>query len=137
MSGSPLSDPQAPMFRCAQFCGLGRRSRTGMVIPLCASLHRNPDSGSEVPVVSAPDRRTHHQVTFTVLAAGVGAYALLQSLITPVLTTVQAELHTSQDSATWALTAYLLSASVFTPIMGRIGDMKGKKRVFVLTLVAL
>ena len=81
--------------------------------------------------------RTHHQVTFAALAAGVAAYALLQSLVTPVLTTVQAQLHTTQSAATWVLTAYLLSASVFTPIMGRIGDMAGKKRVFVVALVAL
>jgi EmrB/QacA subfamily drug resistance transporter len=72
-----------------------------------------------------------------VLAAGVAAYALLQSLIIPVLTTVQEQLHTTQSTATWALTGYLLSASVFTPIMGRIGDMWGKKRVFVATLAAL
>ncbi len=32
---------------------------------------------------------------------------------------------------------YLLSASIFTPIMGRIGDMLGKEKVFVATLVAL
>jgi MFS family permease len=82
-------------------------------------------------------RRTHHQITFAVLAAGVAAYALLQSLIIPVLTTVQTQLHTTQSTATWALTGYLLSASVFTPIMGRIGDMAGKKRVFVATLAAL
>lgn len=82
-------------------------------------------------------RRAHHQVTFTVLTAGVGAYALLQSLVTPVLPTIQADLHTSQDTVTWVLTAYLLSASVFTPIMGRVGDVIGKERVFVATLVAL
>ena len=82
-------------------------------------------------------RRPHPQVTFAVLAAGVAAYALLQSLVVPVLTTIQAELHTSQSTATWVLTAYLLSASIFTPIMGRIGDMRGKKRVFVIALVAL
>jgi MFS family permease len=76
-------------------------------------------------------------VTFAVLALGVGAYALLQSLVTPVLTTVEAELHTTQSAVTWVLTAYLLSASIFTPIMGRIGDMIGKERVFVATLVAL
>jgi EmrB/QacA subfamily drug resistance transporter len=81
--------------------------------------------------------RVHHQVTFSVLAAGIAAYALLQSLITPVLTTVQEQLHTTQATATWALTGYLLSASIFTPIMGRIGDMRGKKRVFVVTLTAL
>jgi EmrB/QacA subfamily drug resistance transporter len=82
-------------------------------------------------------RRPHHQVTFAVLAGGVAAFALLQSLVTPVLTTVQAELHTSQDAVTWVLTAYLLSASIFTPIMGRIGDMVGKERIFVVALAAL
>ena len=83
------------------------------------------------------NERAHHQVTFAVLAMGIGAYALLQSLVIPVLTTVQHDLHTSQDTVTWVLTAYLLSASIFTPILGRIGDMMGKKRVFVFTLVAL
>jgi EmrB/QacA subfamily drug resistance transporter len=82
-------------------------------------------------------RRAHHQVTFAVLALGVAAFALLQSLVIPVLTTIQHELHTSQGAATWVLTAYLLSASVMTPILGRAGDMYGKERVFVATLVAL
>jgi EmrB/QacA subfamily drug resistance transporter len=82
-------------------------------------------------------RRAHYQVTFAVLAVGVGAFALLQSLVIPVLTTVQHELHTTQSTATWVLTAYLLSASIMTPILGRLGDMIGKKRIFVATLVAL
>jgi EmrB/QacA subfamily drug resistance transporter len=81
--------------------------------------------------------RAHHQVTFAVLALGVAAYALLQSLVIPVLTTVQHQLHTTQGTATWVLTAYLLSASIMTPILGRFGDMTGKKRVFVATLIAL
>src|SRR5215475_2886557 len=67
----------------------------------------------------ADGRRTHYQVTFA------------------VLTTVQHELHTSQAAVTWVLTAYLLSASIATPILGRVGDMYGKERVFVATLVAL
>ena len=82
-------------------------------------------------------RRAHYRVTFAVLALGVGAFALLQSLVIPVLTTVQHELHTTQATVTWVLTAYLLSASIMTPILGRVGDMMGKKRVFVATLVAL
>src|SRR5882757_2995756 len=82
-------------------------------------------------------RRPHYQVTFGVLAIGIGAFALLQSLVIPVLTTVQHELHTTQSAATWVLTAYLLSASIMTRILGRVGDMIGKERVFVATLVAL
>ena len=82
-------------------------------------------------------KRAHHQLTFAVLAMGIAAFALLQSLVIPVLTTVQHELHTTQSTVTWVLTAYLLSASIMTPVLGRIGDMAGKERVFVATLVAL
>src|ERR1700735_5731410 len=81
--------------------------------------------------------RPRYQVTCGVLALGIGAFSLLQSLVIPVRSTVQAELHTSQDAVTWVLTAYLLSASIMTPILGRVGDMFGKKWVFVGTLVAL
>jgi EmrB/QacA subfamily drug resistance transporter len=81
--------------------------------------------------------RTNYRVTFAVLLVGVSAYSLLQSLVLPALPTIQHKLHTSQDTVTWVLTAYLLSASVATPILGRVGDMIGKKKVFVFTLGAL
>ena len=81
--------------------------------------------------------RANYRVTFAVLLLGVSAYALLQSLVLPVLPTIQHDLHTSQNTVTWVLTAYLLSASIFTPILGRVGDMVGKERMLVVTLVAL
>ncbi len=81
--------------------------------------------------------RSRPPVTFAVLALGIGAFALLQSLVIPVLTTVQHQLHTTQNTVTWVLTAYLLSASIMTPILGRVGDMIGKRRIFVATLIAL
>jgi EmrB/QacA subfamily drug resistance transporter len=87
--------------------------------------------------VTVGKQRAHYQVTFGVLSLGVAAFALLQSLVIPVLTTVQHQLHTTQGAATWVLTAYLLSASIMTPILGRLGDMIGKERVFVATLIAL
>lgn len=79
----------------------------------------------------------HHRVTFAVLATAVAAYALLQSLVIPVLPTIQHSLHSSQNSTTWVLTAYLLSASIFTPIGGRLGDMWGKERMLVASLTGL
>src|SRR6202050_600931 len=87
--------------------------------------------------MTAGPPRTNYRATFIVLAAATAAYALLQSLVIPVLPTIQAGLHTSQNTVTWVLTAYLLSASIFTPIMGRLGDMWGKERLLVITLVAL
>jgi EmrB/QacA subfamily drug resistance transporter len=88
-------------------------------------------------LMSTAPARTHYWVTFAVLSAAVAAYALLQSLVIPVLPTIEAGLHTSQNSVTWVLTAYLLSASIFTPIIGRMGDMWGKERMLVAALVAL
>ncbi|MBV9821536.1 MAG: MFS transporter [Actinobacteria bacterium] len=82
-------------------------------------------------------RRAHHQLTFLVLAVGVGTFSLLQSLVSPVLALLQHSLHTTQSTVTWVLTAYLLSASVCTPILGRIGDMVGKKKVLVVVLATL
>ena len=81
--------------------------------------------------------RRSYKATYAVLALAVGGYALLQSLVIPVLPTIQAGLHTSQNTVTWVLTAYLLAAAIFTPIMGRLGDMYGKERLLVLTLIAL
>ncbi|MFM9448334.1 MFS transporter [Streptomyces acidiscabies] len=81
--------------------------------------------------------RTSSRLTFAVLATGAGVFAMLQSLIAPALPTVQHALHTSQSTATWVMTAYLLSASVFTPILGRVGDLIGRKRTLVAVLAAV
>ena len=81
--------------------------------------------------------RQHYNVTFTLLAVAAVAYALLQSLVAPALLTIQHDLSTTTSGAAWILTAYLLSASVITPIAGRLGDMFGKKRAMVIVLLVL
>ncbi|WP_372733918.1 MFS transporter [Nocardioides sp.] len=86
---------------------------------------------------SARGLRGNTSVTFAVLALSVWAFVLLQSLTVPVLTTIQAELETDQNTVTWVLTAYLLSASICTPLLGRVGDVVGKTRMLVLCLVVL
>ncbi len=82
-------------------------------------------------------QRTDYRVTFIVLCAGVASFSLLQSMVNPVLPTIEAALDTDQATVTWVLTAYLLSASVFTPIIGRVGDKVGKERMLVVALGAL
>lgn len=77
------------------------------------------------------------RITVAVLAVGVGAFGLLQSLIIPVLSQVQERFGTSQATTAWVLTSYLLAAAVSTPLIGRIGDSVGKKRMLVVTLSLL
>ncbi len=81
--------------------------------------------------------RQNPNLTLAVLALGGVAYALLQSLVAPALPEMQHALHTSESAISWVLTAYLLSASVATPIIGRLGDMFGKEHVLMIVLVVL
>jgi EmrB/QacA subfamily drug resistance transporter len=73
----------------------------------------------------------------SVLALGGGAYAMMQSLVVPALPVLQTDLHTSPTGVAWIFTAYLLAASVATPIAGRLGDMFGKKRTLVVVLAGM
>lgn len=79
-------------------------------------------------------QRTHHALTFAVLAAAALAYSLLQSLIIPAIPELEQALHTSESAASWLLTAYLLSAAVATPILGRVGDAVGKEKMIVVVM---
>ena len=76
-------------------------------------------------------------VVLAVLTLGCAGYAMLQSLVIPALPTLQHDLHTTPSGVTWVFTAYLLSASVATPIAGRLGDMFGKKRALLVVLMGL
>jgi EmrB/QacA subfamily drug resistance transporter len=62
------------------------------------------------------------------LLAGV-SYSLSQTLLAPALPAIIESLHTSAESASWLLTGFLLSASVSTPVIGKLGDIHGKGRV--------
>ena len=81
--------------------------------------------------------RVHPKLTLAVLSLAGVAYAVLSSAVVPALPTIQHSLHASETGITWLLTGYLLSASVGTAILGRLGDMYGKQHVLVWTLVVL
>jgi EmrB/QacA subfamily drug resistance transporter len=82
-------------------------------------------------------QKSSPSLILAVLSLGGISYALLQSLVVPALPEIQSSLHTSESSVGWVLTAYLLSASVATPIIGRLGDMYGKERLLMLVLLML
>jgi EmrB/QacA subfamily drug resistance transporter len=76
-------------------------------------------------------------LTLCVLALSALAYVLLQSMVLPALPAIGHALHTTQSNVAWVLTAYLVSASVATPVLGRLGDMFGKRKVLVAVLASL
>ncbi len=78
--------------------------------------------------------RQHYRLTLAILVFSSMAYGLQQTLVAPALPAIQEDLDVSTTAVTYVLTAFLLSASVSTPIIGRLGDMFGKKKMLVATL---
>lgn len=76
------------------------------------------------------------KVIATLALAGVAA-AVMQTLVTPLLTDLPRILHTSHSNAAWVVTATLLVAGVCVPISGRLGDMVGKRRMLLACCVPL
>ncbi len=79
--------------------------------------------------------RQHYGLTLGVLVLSALAYALAQTMVAPALPAIQEDLGTTTTTVTFVLTAYLLTASVATPIVGRLGDMFGKERLLLITLI--
>ena len=73
-------------------------------------------------------------VLFVLLLAGV-SFALSQTLVVPALPAISREFDASATAVSWVLTGFLLSASVATPIVGKLGDLLGKGRVLTVVLL--
>src|SRR3954452_3541533 len=67
-------------------------------------------------------------VLVTLIAACI-CYSLSQTMVVPTLPVLVEHFHTTESAASWLLTGFLLSASITTPIAGKLGDLFGKGRV--------
>jgi len=63
--------------------------------------------------------------------------AALQTLVVPVVSNIQAALGVSAASASWVVTANLLAAAVLTPMLGRLGDLHGRRPVMIGVLAVV
>jgi EmrB/QacA subfamily drug resistance transporter len=83
----------------------------------------------------SPARVDHpNEVLFVLLLAGV-SFALSQTLVIPALPEISRDVGASASASSWILTGYLLSASIATPIVGKLGDVFGKGRVLTCVLL--
>ena len=87
-------------------------------------------------VTHTDSARPHTTRTLLILGVAALAFALAQTTLLPALPELMRALHTDEAGVTWTLTAYLVAAAVFTPVVGRLGDIYGKRRLLVIALAA-
>ncbi len=84
-----------------------------------------------------PLSSARQRATLLVLVAATTVVAAMQSLLNAALPTIQHDLGVDQTAVTWVVTAWLLSATVATPLLGRAGDLVGRKRTLVVVLMVV
>ncbi|MEW1722056.1 MFS transporter [Streptomyces sp. NPDC093109] len=83
---------------------------------------------------SAPP--TSNAVVAVLAFAGI-VVALMQTTVIPIVPELPKLLDASASNTAWAVTATLLAAAVATPVVGRLGDMYGKRRMLLASIVLL
>ncbi|GGN26672.1 MFS transporter [Streptomyces fuscichromogenes] len=63
--------------------------------------------------------------------------SLMQTLVIPIVPELPTLLNAPASDTAWAVTATLLAAAVATPVVGRLGDMIGKRRMLLTSIVLL
>ncbi len=89
--------------------------------------------------VADAQRATLRVPRSAMLVAGLGIFlaALDQTVIVTALWPISQEMAipvTELDKAAWVVTAYLLGYTVALPLMGRVADVYGQRKIFLLSL---
>ncbi|MFD0021595.1 MFS transporter [Streptomyces sp. NPDC058382] len=98
-----------------------------------------PQTTHEQQSAELPDPRTSKagKGIVPVLAFAGITVAVMQTLLVPVIKDLPTLLHTDPSNATWVMTATLLAGAVSTPIMGRLGDLNGKRKMLLASLAVM
>jgi EmrB/QacA subfamily drug resistance transporter len=86
----------------------------------------------EVPILNLSHRRV--LIIIGALMLGMFLAALDQTIVSTALPTIVADLHVASHLA-WIVVAYLLAATVSTPLWGKLGDQYGRKFFFQAAIV--
>src|SRR6266581_7114728 len=116
----------------------GVSTRFSRGLPMTTTLTSPPMRVTKTGRTSTEDS-SGARANLVLLLVGLGALAvsLSQSILVPVLSILPAKLDTSATNVGWLLTSTLLVAAASVPIMGRLGDMFGKRRMLLIAIGAL
>ena len=84
----------------------------------------------------AAEARSRRQVlvAFSAIMLATLLAALDQTIVATALPKIASDLHGFNDLS-WVVTAYLLSTTVTVPLYGKLGDVYGRKNLFLFAIV--
>jgi MFS family permease len=88
-----------------------------------------PPPGGEPTSGVLPEREARRLLVTVIL--GVVAFSSSMTIVSAVLASIATDLGTSPGVISWSVTGLFLTMAIGTPIMGRVGDAIGRRRVFL------
>lgn len=88
------------------------------------------------PMTTEPDSALSHRQVVTILVGlmlGMFLAALDQTIVATSIRTIADDLEGLEHQA-WATTAYLITSTIVTPLYGRLGDIHGRKKLFLTAI---
>ncbi len=76
----------------------------------------------------------HRWLALVALCAGFLMIILDQTIVNVALPSIQSDLHFSQSSLAWVINAYLIAFGGLLLLVGRLGDLIGRRRIFLAGL---
>ena len=83
---------------------------------------------------STPKTETNRWIALMVLCVGVLMIILDATIVNVALPSIQSDLGFSQSSLAWVVNAYLIAFGGLLLLAGRLGDLLGRRRVFLIGL---
>ncbi len=100
-------------------------------------MDRETTTATSSGSINPPVRKGTSDATRTLLIlTGVGLLVnYVETMVIPGVPTIQHYFHTTPTIASWITSAYLIVGSAVSPLFGKLGDVYGKKRLFLISLV--
>jgi EmrB/QacA subfamily drug resistance transporter len=91
---------------------------------------------SAAPPMAAEPAFTHREVLGILggILLGMFLAALDQTIVATALPTIAGELHDAEHLS-WMVAAYLLTSTASTPVYGKLGDLYGRRALFLFAIV--
>ena len=87
------------------------------------------------PSGDSPNGERRRWIALAVLCLGQLMMVLDATIVNVALPSIQHDLHFSQGNLTWVMNGYLITFGGFLLLSGRLGDLVGRKKVFLVGLI--
>jgi EmrB/QacA subfamily drug resistance transporter len=109
---------------------LASKQLTLIHMSLAGETARTTEPASDAPGARQGDRR---KLIFAIVSIGLFMASVDQTIVATALPAIEKELHATINWSGWTISVYALGQVIAMPMAGKISDMYGRKKVFMIS----